>query len=784
VCRRACYFVSFLVLSLAVTCVAEATDWGLAGWWRFDEGSGDIAYDSSSYGNHGSQFDGLDTGDPEACTIGVANGFVTIDSRPILWKVRDTDDRHQQLVHSPGYPYNYIGVRSRGGSIYMGLNEAGLCSGNSAVSSPEGSGSTNNASLQNYVLRNCDSVDQVRDYIQSEIDFHNCNASGCFPFIDADRNAVIFEVNRSNWFLEYDSMDPDREAQGLLDFVVRANEFHQRADGTDDISITGGRYESGTYNVLGLVSKGMLCIQTIIQGDAGLYSSFEFVRYGPSRTLSSISRSSNRSTIVVHGVAPGEDPALATMWVILGQSNFGIAVPTWVGVSDIPHCLASGEMYDRAKSLYNKGNEATTQASTFLVEAHMFDIVVNTLLPHWRAEGVPSVAEMSRIEHQMANDAYSLLDCLDNYQSDNKAPEVSISAFPDGLTLHFTLAADDPDGSIAYVLWDFGDSQYSTETSPSHTYVKPGTYLVSCTVVDDDKVGITDWRYYAVPVNCDLAVDGVVDFLDLEILASNWAENNLVLLEEPGREIARWAFDEGRGTIAHDSVGNNDATIEAGTAWVNDRDRGWCLGFDGSNDYASVPSTSNLNPSTMTVSAWIKAETWTPESWRGCIVSKDDWERGRHGYALRCGDNGRLSCVISTGTGWPDAVSNAVMHTGHWYHVAGTYDGGNIKVYINGIESGSASASGPIDGSSYDLNIGRGTYAKDRLFHGMIDDVRLFNYALSPEGIAIVYEDAPLPLMPPQFVCSGYPAGDLNEDCQVDLLDFAILASAWLKSGP
>ena len=153
----------------------------------------------------------------------------------------------------------------------------------------------------------------------------------------------------------------------------------------------------------------------------------------------------------------------------------------------------------------------------------MFDIVVNTLLPHWRAEGVPLVGEMTRIEHTMANDAYSLLDCLDNYQSDNKAPEVSFNAFPDGLTLHFTLAANDSDGTIISAEWNFGDDQTAIQSSPSHTYAEPGTYLVSCTVTDDDGVSITDWRYYVVPVNCDLAGgDGIVSFADLAYFAAHW----------------------------------------------------------------------------------------------------------------------------------------------------------------------------------------------------------------------------------------------------------------------
>ncbi len=207
-----------------------------------------------------------------------------------------------------------------------------------------------------------------------------------------------------------------------------------------------------------------------------------------------------------------------------------------------------------------------------------------------------------------------------------------------------------------------------------------------------------------------------------------------------GEIVAWWKFDEGSGEITYDSASNNYGIIKGDKTWVNDRDRGWCLSFDGSDDYVLIPGASDLNADTVTVSAWIKAETWTPYSWTGSIVSKDDWDYGYHGYALRCGDGGMLSFVISTAEDiWPDAVSDPVMGTGKWYQVVGTYDGGTIRVYINGAESGSTSAKGPINSSSYDLNIGRGTYAKDRLFHGLIDDVRIYNYALSPAEIKALF---------------------------------------------
>lgn len=438
-----------------------------------------------------------------ACTVGSAHGSVTVDGRPMMWKMRDTSNARQQLIHSAGSPYDYIGVRSEGGSVFMGLSEAGIGSGNATVTGGS------NSSVQLYILRNCDTMAQIREYL------NGTGAGGNFPFIDANENASVFEVDHDNPTLEYDTMDPDREPQGLLGLVVRANEFHNHPDGTD-VNIVGGRYESGTYNIKGLADACELSVQTITQGNSEPNQGFEYARYGPGRTLYMICRSTNRSFIAVHGVLPNEDPALATMWFISGNANYGIAVPTWVMVSNIPSPLASGDMYDRALSLYDAGNEMTTQTSVFPVEAHMFDVVLNTLLPHWRSIGAPPAEDANRVEHQMANDAYSLLDCLDNTQYDNMAPEAAFSISPDDLTLNFTLDANDSDGTIQYIDWNFGDGYTATQNyTPSHTYTVEGTYLISCTVTDDDGVSITDWGYYTVPVDCDIqGEDGVVNFID------------------------------------------------------------------------------------------------------------------------------------------------------------------------------------------------------------------------------------------------------------------------------
>lgn len=443
---------------------------------------------------------------PGECTIGVASGPVTADGRPLLWKVRDIGQEaaRQQLVHVSGSPFSYIGVCTEGDGIYMGLNEAGVASGNSLVRPIPGLAP--NSSVQSHILHSFATVDQIRDFFWSGMQAESCTASGCFPFIDALGNATILEVNRSVQIWEYDSLDPDRRAQELYGFVVRANEFHMRTDGTDSISI-GGRYASGVSNVLGLIADGRLDVQCLIQGADDSHEYCEFVRYGPGRELETISRPTTHSAMVVHGVLPDEDPALTTMWVILGQTNYGIAVPTWARVAKVPECLGRGLMYDRARSLWLKGDEATIQASVFSLEAHQFNVVEAILLPHWRACGVPDVSELTRVEARMADDAYSLLDCLDNRRNDNRPPMLSIGVSTDGLTVAFSVVAEDPDGVVVALVWDFGDDHYSADPASMHVYREPGTYLVSCTATDDCGVSVTDWRYCQVSVQTDLAGD-------------------------------------------------------------------------------------------------------------------------------------------------------------------------------------------------------------------------------------------------------------------------------------
>lgn len=162
---------------------------------------------------------------------------------------------------------------------------------------------------------------------------------------------------------------------------------------------------------------------------------------------------------------------------------------------------------------------------------------------------------------------------------------------------------------------------------------------------------------------------------------------------------------------------------------------GQCLEFNGGSKYVNVPTSASLSPTAaITVEAWIYATSWGVNAWTNTIVSKEDWASGSRGYVLRCGNAGRLSFNIGIGTGWTEAVTTVtVMNLNQWHHVAGTFNGTQIKIYVDGIEVATTSVTASITASPYDLRIGESAYSNvsSRPFIGRIDEVRVWNTALT-----------------------------------------------------
>jgi hypothetical protein len=197
--------------------------------------------------------------------------------------------------------------------------------------------------------------------------------------------------------------------------------------------------------------------------------------------------------------------------------------------------------------------------------------------------------------------------------------------------------------------------------------------------------------------------------------------------------VAHWKLDETSGVTAADSSGNlNTGTLTNGPAWSTAGRIGGSLNFDGKNDYVNVPNSAGLNPtSQITICFWLKAPS---SSYYGMMVSKD--------YNAQFGvmwsvTSGRIRFDLRP---WfsnsSQFVSNGELSYNQWHHVACTFDGQNAKIYLDGmLDKVSPTVSGAISTSTSALNIGRGNGNKYP-YKGQLDDVRVFNYALTADEIS------------------------------------------------
>ncbi|MFQ6119136.1 MAG: LamG-like jellyroll fold domain-containing protein [Methanosarcinales archaeon] len=200
--------------------------------------------------------------------------------------------------------------------------------------------------------------------------------------------------------------------------------------------------------------------------------------------------------------------------------------------------------------------------------------------------------------------------------------------------------------------------------------------------------------------------------------------------------MAEWHFDEGSGNIAKDTSGNGNDGVIHGATWVYGK-FGKALRFDGVDDYVEVPDSPGLDiTDAITIEAWVKPLTLTSNTYPMWKVNT--YGLG-YGILIIGGASDKYQFAFHDGGSW-QYVNTATSPTiGNWYHIVGTFDGLNIRIYVNGALENTASYSGGINPTTNTLVIGSGSPTVGH-FNCIIDEVRIYNRALSAEEIKAHYE--------------------------------------------
>ena len=211
------------------------------------------------------------------------------------------------------------------------------------------------------------------------------------------------------------------------------------------------------------------------------------------------------------------------------------------------------------------------------------------------------------------------------------------------------------------------------------------------------------------------------------------ANATIVAPPAPTGLVAAYGFEETSGTAALDRSGSGNTGTVAGPTRTASGKFGRALSFDGVNDIVNIADSSSLDLTTgMTLEAWVRPNA---TAWRTVLLKE---RPSGLAYALYGStDNNRPSTEARTSVTF-ESRGPAALPAATWSHLAATYDGTTLRLYVNGVQVSSVPRGGAssLEVGAGALRIG-GNTVWGEYFAGLIDEVRIYSRALSAAEIAV-----------------------------------------------
>jgi len=205
--------------------------------------------------------------------------------------------------------------------------------------------------------------------------------------------------------------------------------------------------------------------------------------------------------------------------------------------------------------------------------------------------------------------------------------------------------------------------------------------------------------------------------------------------------VAAYGFNEGGGTFLTDLSGNGNNGTISGATWTVSGKYGNALSFNGTNARVTVNNSASLQlTSAMTLEAWVFPTT-VNSAWRDVIYKGDD---NYYLMAMSTNSSHPVAGAILGGV-YAEAIGPNALTANTWAHLATTYDGATVRLYVNGVQVASRAKTGTIATSTNPLQIG-GDSIYGQYFAGRIDEARIYNRGLS---VAEIQSDMNTPLITP-----------------------------------
>lgn len=211
----------------------------------------------------------------------------------------------------------------------------------------------------------------------------------------------------------------------------------------------------------------------------------------------------------------------------------------------------------------------------------------------------------------------------------------------------------------------------------------------------------------------------------------------------PPSDVVSWWPGDGN---ADDVVDGNPGTLQNGATFAAGM-VGQGFSLDGVNDYVSVADATNLDGmARLTVDVWVRFDALALGKWQFIVAKGSAAGFGTNSYAIWfAGDNMRIQAAVESSSGLNTVGALAdVIVPGIFYHVALTYDGSSLKIYLNGVLRQSGGLSGAVRDTTFPLLIGRrsgaGVDGQGDVVIGLIDEVEVHDRALAEMEIQAIFD--------------------------------------------
>jgi hypothetical protein len=196
-----------------------------------------------------------------------------------------------------------------------------------------------------------------------------------------------------------------------------------------------------------------------------------------------------------------------------------------------------------------------------------------------------------------------------------------------------------------------------------------------------------------------------------------------------GGLVAAYAFDEGSGATTADVSGNGNVGTISGASWNASGRYGSALSFNGSNSLVTVSDSASLDLTQgLTLEAWVFPTALG--GWRPLVFKPLGTQLC---YVLQGSSNPSGVPSLGLSVAPSNVMAPNPLPLNMWSHIAGTYNGVTMALYVNGVQVASQSQTGTLATSTDAMTLGGDTMGED--WSGLIDEVRIYNRALSASEI-------------------------------------------------